>query len=518
MCGFVGLIGAEAVAPALYLGLQAIQHRGQDAAGMATWDSERHLRLFKDVGSVSDVFDDPTLKELRGRAGIAHVRYPTTGDSTRNDAQPFITRRPSIAMAHNGNVTNLEELHAHLDSRGMRAISSCDAEPILLLLADELLKLKVRGHTVDDLVIAVENTISLVRGSYSVVALLEIDNKLSLVAFRDAHGIRPAVYGRAASGGWCVASESVTFDVNDFELVGEVPHGGLVVLREGEEPIFRELPARERHHCIFEDIYFARPDSIMAGQRIYGRRWQLGERLAQEWQAKGVEADVVVAVPDTSRPAAQAMAETLGLPNREGFIKNRYSGRTFIMPDQATREAAMRLKINLIDEIFRDKRVIIVDDSIVRGTTMRRLVQKVRSHQPKALHLAINSPPVTHPCYYGIDMPSREELVASQAMPSSGSQTDLELALADYFGADTVTFLSREGLESVAGSAICAACFTGQYPVAVGEAERSNIMRDRREQTFAKFYEDPASSRSEGVNSGVEGEEREPSKLKGVSA
>lgn len=486
MCGFVGLIQARDVgsdvAPALALGLQAIQHRGQDAAGIATWDRVDRIRLYKDVGRVSEVFSDESIGELPGRAGIGHVRYPTGGEATRNDAQPFMTRRPSITMAHNGNLTNLAEIERHLLSRGVRTVSLCDSELILLMLADDLLQQAgVVDHTTEDLVVAARNTMQRLRGSYSVVALIEIDGKLTLAAFRDPHGIRPAVYGRTPDGGWAIASESVSLDVNDSRLEGEVPPGGLVLLRPGEEPVVREVLRKTQKHCIFEDIYFARPDSVMAGQRVYARRWAFGERLAEEWRARGLEADVVVAVPDTSRPAAQAMAERLGLPYREGFIKNRYSGRTFIMPDQATREAAMRLKINLIDEIFRDQRVVIVDDSIVRGTTMRRLVQMVRQHEPREIHVAIFSPAVRHPCFYGIDMPSQHELVAN------GSDRGAALAarLAATFGADTVTFLSEEGLFAVAGAEICAACFTGSYPVEVNEEERCDIVRDRRPHTVA---------------------------------
>jgi amidophosphoribosyltransferase len=220
----------------------------------------------------------------------------------------------------------------------------------------------------------------------------------------------------------------------------------------------------------------------MAGVRVQTHRWRLGEKLADEWRARGLQADVVVAVPDTSRPAAQAMAERLGVPHREGFIKNRYSGRTFIMPDQATREAAMRLKLNPIDEVFRGKRAVIVDDSIVRGTTMRRIVQMVRRNQPKELHVAIFSPPVRHPCFYGIDMPSERELVAARADRESPDR--MEQRLASLFGADSVTFLSEAGLRDVSGSDICSACFTGRYPVVLDDAERGWIVRDRRPDTL----------------------------------
>jgi amidophosphoribosyltransferase len=323
-------------------------------------------------------------------------------------------------------------------------------------------------------VAALRRTMEKLRGGYAVVAVMEIDGKESLIAFRDPNGIRPAVYGKRGDGAWAIASESVSLDVLDFERVGDVPAGSLVVLRRGEPAVIREVLRRELRHCIFEDIYFARPDSVMAGRRVFTTRWELGKRLADEVKQKGIVADVVVAVPDTSRPAAHAMAERLGIPHREGFIKNRYSGRTFIMPDQRTREAAMRVKLNPIDEMFRGKRVLLVDDSIVRGTTMRRIVRMVRRLQPEEIHVAIFSPAVRNPCFYGIDMPSREELVAWRV------EGHLERQLAEQFGADSVTFLSEEGLEAVAGNSICAACFTGRYPVEVRDDEQLNILRDRR--------------------------------------
>lgn len=480
MCGFVGLVGVEPVAPALFLALQAVQHRGQDACGMGTWD-RGHLQVYKDLGKVGDVFTDEVLATLKGSSGIAHVRYPTVGSSTRNDAQPFMTQRPSIMAAHNGNLVNLEQLYLHLASRGIRAMSTCDSEPILLVLGDELLQDKFVGHDEDDVAAAVLRTMERLRGSYSVVAVAEVGGKETLIAFRDPNAIRPAVYGRRGDGAWMVASESVSLDLLDFQRVGDVPPGSVMFLRKGEEPIIRPLLVRETRHCIFEDIYFARPDSVMAGTRVNTRRWRFGEQLADEWKERGLEADVIVAVPDTSRPAAQAMAERLGVPYREGFIKNRYSGRTFIMPDQHAREVAMRLKLNPIDEIFRGQRVVLVDDSIVRGTTMRRIVQMVRRLEPKELHVAIFSPAVLNPCFYGIDMPSRAELVAHGGDAETAGAREQRLAA--QFGADTVTFLSVEGLRAVGGDRICSACFTGEYPVAINDDERGYIVRDRRPDT-----------------------------------
>ncbi|MFT5460500.1 MAG: amidophosphoribosyltransferase, partial [Myxococcota bacterium] len=278
-----------------------------------------------------------------------------------------------------------------------------------------------------------------------------------------------------AEGAWAAVSETVSLDVLGFERVGDIPPGSVMLFRAGREPITRAVTPRPIRHCIFEDIYFARPDSIMEGRRVNGQRWAFGTRLADEWSAKGHSADVVVAVPDTSRPAAEAMAERLGIPCREGFIKNRYSGRTFIMPTQAARDAAHRLKLNPIREVFEGKRVVMVDDSIVRGTTMRRIVQMVRSMGPTELHVAIFSPAVRHPCFYGIDMPSQDELVAARH-----DDATLEPALAERFGADSVSFLSAAGLRQVAGKSICDACFTGRYPIPVSDEERRHIQFDRR--------------------------------------
>jgi amidophosphoribosyltransferase len=475
MCGFVGVISLQEAAPQLYLGLQAIQHRGQDAAGIGTFANGK-FHLHKDLGLISQAIPAETLDRMPGRSGISHVRYPTAGVGIgdREDAQPFLTRRPGILMAHNGNVTNQPEVEAALADRGLHVMSNCDSEPILLVLADELTKIRPARHTEDDLVVAVGALMKRIRGAYSVVAVLEIDGRETLIAFRDPHGIRPAVYGRHKNGGWMVASESVALDVLGYQVVGHVPPGAMVILRAGDAAIVRNVEPQSPKHCVFERIYFARPDSLMEGGRVNALRWALGERLADDWAKKGLEADVVVAIPDTSRDAASAMAERLGIPNREGFIKNRYSGRTFIMPNQATREAALRLKLNPIPEVFDGKRVILVDDSIVRGSTMRRIVAMVKELRPAEVHLAIFSPPVRHPCFYGIDMPSRDELVASQFAPG-----ELESRLADALGVQSLTYITPDALREVAGDGMCTACFTGDYVVPVSNEERGYILKNR---------------------------------------
>ncbi len=469
MCGFVGRIGSGSVVEPLLLSLQAIQHRGQDAAGVGTWDAGR-IFLRKGLGHIGQALPDVSM--LKGTAGIAHVRYPTAGTrASVEDAQPFCTRRPAMVLAHNGNLTNEQGLRDVLREQGLTVLSECDAEPILLTFAEELTRLRPSGHTQADVKTALTRLLARVEGGYSVVSILEVDGEPTLVAFRDRHGIRPGVYGQGPDGAWVVASESVALDVLGIQKQGDLPVGGALLLRHGQSPIFVELTAPEPRPCVFERIYFARPDSVMEDGRVNRTRWRLGRQLAREWRARGLEADVVVAVPDTSRPAAMAMAEELGIRNREGFIKNRYSGRTFIMPDQASRDAALRLKLNPIAEIFEGQRVLLVDDSIVRGSTMRRIVRLVRSLNPAELHLAVFAPPVKNPCYYGIDMPSKDELIAAHV----GIE---ELSVS--FGADSLTYLSIPGLERVTGSATCAACFTGHYPVAIEPGEREAIEGQRR--------------------------------------
>lgn len=474
MCGFIGMIGPKQVAPAIVIGLQSIQHRGQDAAGLGTHDEGR-LHLHKDTGMVTQALPPAVVRALPGTGGIGHVRYPTHGTGGREDAQPFLTRRPGIVLAHNGNVTNVPELAEHLRGRGIHLLSGCDSEPILMMLADEMGHLQDSDHTAEHVFIALKALMGRVRGSYSVVAILEIDGQQTLLGFRDPHGIRPVVYGRAQDGSWICASESVALDVLDAPLIGTIPPGGMVLLRPGQEPVHRDVLPRDAHHCVFESIYFARPDSVMNGVRVNRIRGRLGRSLAEQVHAKGLRPDVVVAVPDTSRPAAVAISEALNIPNREGFIKNRYSGRTFIMPDQAAREAAMRLKLNPIDEVFRGRHVLLVDDSIVRGTTMRRIIGMVKRHEPLSVHVAIFSPAVVHPCYYGIDMPSEAELVATHYDPAT-----LEAELSESLGTDSVTYLSHARLHEVVGDRVCDACFTGRYVVPVNDHERGFILRERR--------------------------------------
>ncbi len=483
MCGFVGMIGQPQASTALGIALQALQHRGQDATGIATFDAGR-IHIHKDLGMVSAVFTPDALQRLRGSSGIGHVRYPTVGGGLREDSQPFWTRRPGVVMAHNGNVTNLPSIAAWLRKRSVHLQSSCDVEPILMVFAEALVEQRNYkdgdknspggDYSPADVVAAVTEVFRQVRGAYTCVALMELEGRETLVAFRDPDGIRPGAFARGPGGAWMAASETVAFDALGFTREADLPPGRVVLLRAGEEPVIlpaSPVPDRPSRNCIFERIYFARPDSQMEDGFIYDIRWRMGQQLGEEWRRRGLSADVVIPVPDTSRPAAQAMAETLGLPFREGFIKNRYSGRTFIMPDAPTRDAALRVKLNVLPQFFEGKRVILVDDSVVRGTTVRRMTDLIRQVRPAEVHLAIFSPPVRNPCFYGIDMPSRDDLVAAR-LP--------EEAWAAAFGVDTVTFLSLDGLRSIAGRPICMACFDGDYPVPVSQEEESLIVADRR--------------------------------------
>jgi len=318
------MIGVENAAAGAAMALQALQHRGQDACGIGTVHNGR-VHVLKDLGMVSQVFSMGALATLPGTAAIGHVRYPTVGAGVRDDTQPFHTRRPGVLMAHNGNVTNVPQLEAWLQRRGIRVQSRCDVEPIMLVFAEGL-----RGSGVEHVKDAVRDVFDQVRGAYTCAGLVEIEGRDTLVAFRDPYGVRPGVYGKNGLGAWCVASESVALDALGFEMVGEIAPGAVVILRPNEAARVEQLRTAEPRRCMFERIYFARPDSMMEDGRVFQVRWDLGVRLGEEWRKRGLAADVVVPVPDTSRPAAQAMAETLGLPFREGFIKNRYSGRTFI--------------------------------------------------------------------------------------------------------------------------------------------------------------------------------------------
>ncbi len=485
MCGFTGIVDTNPVAGALSTGLQAVQHRGQDSCGIFTFAGD-HFPGHRGLGLVKDVFDEKKLERLTGNVGIGHVRYPTIGKGVLADAQPFFERRPGVIMAHNGNMTNYHRLRQRLSERSVYLLSTCDVEPVLCIFADALMARRRRNHTADDVVAALRDTFAVVVGAFTVVMALEVDGEPTLVCFRDPHGIRPGVWGTRGDARM-VASESVALDALGFEVSGHVPPGEVMLFRAGQPPLVRSIDARGSSPCVFESIYFSRPDSREEETTVYQRRLDLGRALAQEWQTKGFTADRVIAVPDTSRPAAIAFGEELGIPCREGFIKNRYSGRTFIMGSQESRQSALRLKLNLIQAEFKDQHVVIIDDSIVRGNTVRRLLDLVWAQGPKSVHFAIHSPPVLNPCYYGIDMSTSDELAAPRYLPAEppiggldrATQRAMEEAWAKDLGIDSLTFLSVDGMDAAFPKSRCAACFDGIYPLAIPQGERDSIANDR---------------------------------------
>ena len=485
MCGFVGMVGEGDVSAAISTALQALQHRGQDSAGILTRDGERFLS-HRAMGLVRDGFSSQVIGDMTGGIGIGHVRYPTMGSVSLENAQPFFYRRPGVFMAHNGNIINYERMRTDLAKRSVHVLSTCDVEPMLLEFSEALMERRSAGHTVDDVIAALRVTFYRSKGGFSFALAVRVDGEDVLVACRDPHGIRPGVWGES-DGTFVVASESVALDALDIRSRGDLPPGHALIFRAGREPIVVEIDEGSHAHCVFEEIYFARPDSVVSGNTVYSRRLLLGRLLARQWRSRGLSCDRVVPVPDTSRPAAMAFAEELGVPYREGFIKNRYSGRTFIMPDSVTRSHGMRLKLNPIREVFAGHRVAIMDDSIVRGTTVSRIVELVRQQGATEVHVVIHAPPVLFPCYYGIDMSTPEELIARQIHRDEPASDGLETArkrvedeLVRQLGIDSLTYLSVATLREARNGGRCMACFDGQYPVPLSDEDREAIEANRR--------------------------------------
>lgn len=416
MCGIVGIVGKENVNQALYDALTVLQHRGQDAAGMVTFQDDRFF-LRKDNGLVRDVFHTRHMQRLQGHVGIGHVRYPTAGSSSSAEAQPFYVNSPyGITLAHNGNLTNAEDLAQDLFRADLRHINtSSDSEVLLNVFAHELQKLGQLNPTKDDVFKAVSAVHKRCKGAYAVIAMI---TGYGIVGFRDPNGIRPICYGKRDTPQgpeYMIASESVALNSLGFTLVRDIAPGEAVYV-EGNGEIFSQQCAEkpELHPCIFEHVYFARPDSIIDGVSVYKARLRMGEKLAEKVQRvrPDYDIDVVMPIPDTSRTSAMQMAHVLGVKFREGFIKNRYIGRTFIMPGQQQRKKSVRQKLNAIELEFRGKNVMLVDDSIVRGTTCKEIVQMARDAGAKNVYFASAAPAVRYPNVYGIDMPAAKELIA----------------------------------------------------------------------------------------------------------
>jgi amidophosphoribosyltransferase len=434
-CGIFGIYSKKGsdVAPYIYRALVALQHRGQDAAGFAVYDG-KEITAKRGMGMVDQIFTPDDLK-VKGHVGIGHTRYPTTGVCRPCDVQPTVFK--DIATAHNGHIANYNDLKVELEKDGYSYQSNVDSEPIAYLL-----------HKAGDIEKGVDAVMSRAEGSYSDAAIVHG----KLVIFRDPCAIRPLVWGEDEEF-VCFASETVALDINNIPYKGVVSGGELVIIDSKEGTVNRKQVVKEKpSHCMFEYVYFARPDSMLNGVGVYEARQRLGRILAKEAPVNG---DVVVPVPDTSRPAAASYASVLNLPCEEGLIKNRYIGRTFIMPNQEKRVGAVKLKLNPLKSVVDGKRVVLVDDSIVRGTTLKEIITLVRGSGAKEVHVRITCPPVKAPCFYGVDMSTYKELIANKKTVDK---------IRRYLNADTLHYISIAGLKSALGLPICTGCLDEGYP------------------------------------------------------
>ena len=461
MCGVIGLYGNADIFRDLYQGLLAIQHRGQDSAGIITYSGRFHTK--KGNGLVQDIFTPENLERLKGPIGIGHTRYPTVGGGLGDDAQPFLVNSPfGIVMAHNGNVINYRQLKKDLFEKYHRLLNSDnDVEAVLNVFAEELTAQRTKRLTPQNVYKAVEGVYKKVKGSYSVIGYIAGQG---MVAFRDPYGIKPLVYGIRRDGvvpSYAFASESVALNIMGFTEIRNVKAGEAIFLDQGRT-LHRQRVAHCPHSpCLFEWVYFARPDSFIDNVNVYLCRVELGRLLTEEVRKHDLKIDVVVPVPDSARDAAIEIARGLNLKYREALVKNRYIGRTFIMPAQEKRQSSVRMKLNPIASEFKGKNVLLVDDSIVRGNTSKAIVELVRECGAKKVYFAIYSPPLRYPCVYGIDMQTRTEFVARD--------TDAD-EVAKKIGADKVIYQTLDNLKAAVRTGnpklthFCAACFDGIYP------------------------------------------------------
>jgi amidophosphoribosyltransferase len=457
-CGVFGLYAPEEeVAKLAYFGLYALQHRGQESAGIATFEGKK-VHLHKDMGLVSQVFSESKLSELSGRLAVGHTRYSTTGSSRVANAQPAVipTRIGSLALAHNGNLVNTIELRQQLEKRGCDFVTSTDSEMIAVAIAQEV-------DSGKDWLEAAITAFGYCQGAYSLV----IGTPEGLMGARDPNGIRPLVIGvlDGETKRYVLASETCGLDIIGAEYLRDVRPGEIVQITESGMISKQWATSEARKLCVFEMIYFARPDSMVNEESLYTYRLRLGQQLAKE---NPVEADLVIGVPDSGVPAAIGFSQATGIAFGEGLIKNRYVGRTFIQPTQHMRELGIKMKLNPLKDVLTGKRLVIVDDSIVRGTTSRKIVQALRDAGAKEVHMRISSPPVTHPCFYGIDTDSQDQLIAA-----TKSTAEIQAQI----GVDSLAYLSWEGMLEATRqdpNSFCSACFTGDYPVAIPDSIKSS--------------------------------------------
>lgn len=455
-CGVVGIAAAIPAAPLLYYGLHALQHRGQESGGISVYNSGA-TRTHKAMGLVDSVFNPEVLEQLVGNVGVGHVRYATTGGSRLENAQPVVLEAQlgTLALAHNGDVVNSAVLREELMAKGWGFATTNDTEVAVRLLANELAQS-------DNRVRALRNVMKRLTGSYCFVLLLGE----TIYAIRDPLGIKPLCYGELKDGkGWVVASESTALNILDARLVRDVSPGEILeITKDGVKSHPQLQVTNDIAHCMFEYVYFARADSVIDTRPVHDVRTKIGERLAKE---APVHADVVIPVPDSGRTHALGYAAASGVPFGEGLMKNRYVHRTFIMPSQSARDIGVRMKLNPVEAVVKGKRVVLVDDSIVRGTTMKRIVSMLRDAGASEVHVRIGSPPITSPCYLGIDMNTRTQLVAANHSVEE---------IGKLIGADSLAYISLEGLQQAIGHDprhLCTGCLTGQYPVDIpGEVRR----------------------------------------------
>lgn len=456
-CGVFGIFNHEDAARLTYLGLYALQHRGQESAGMVSSDGER-LFAYRGMGYVSEIFRQEELSQLSGRASIGHVRYSTAGSISLREAQPFLVDgyRGQLALCHNGNLPYANQVRADLEMSGAIFSSTSDTEVVLHKIA--------RSRAID-LIGAIVDTFTEIEGAYSMVFL----TKDSLIAVRDQRGFRPLCLGQLGDA-YVVASETCAFDLIDATYIRDVQPGEILVIdRDGLHSTFA-LPKVKPAHCIFEHVYFSRPDSIVFGRSVNKSRHKMGQQLAREHPA---DADIVVPVPDSGVAAAIGYASESGLKFRFGLVRNHYVGRTFIEPKQSIRHFGVKVKLNAVRDLIEGLSVVLIDDSIVRGTTSQKIVQMVRQAGARQVHVRISCPPTIAPCFYGVDTPTREELI--------GANLNVD-DIAKHIGADSLGYLSLEGLLRACGDPLgnrhCTACYTNDYPIPVTSGARTKTERE----------------------------------------
>ena len=445
-CAVVGVFGHEEASKLAYFSLHSLQHRGQEAAGISSADDKK-LHTIKNRGLVTRVFDEDKLRTLSGSSAIGHTRYSTAGDDSILDAQPVFARYDlgEMAIVHNGNLTNAKEVRDDLIKKGAIFQSYMDTENLIHLIAKS-----EKEKLLDRIIDAVQR----IEGAFSLVFL----SRTKMFAMRDRHGFRPLSLGRLQNGGYIVASETCAFDLVGAEFIRDVEPGELLVFSEGKEPKSIKIYEPTPKHCIFEYVYFARPDSNVFGQSVYKARKEMGKELAK---VKPVEADLVIPVPDGGVPAAIGYAQESGIPYEMGIMRNHYIGRTFIEPTQEMRDLKVKMKLSPMVDLIKGKRVVVIDDSIVRGTTSLRIVKMLKEAGASEVHMRVSSPPTTDPCFYGVDTPDKENLIAANMS---------EDAICEFIQADSLAYIDEAALLRSVGAKedddkYCTACFTGKYIV-----------------------------------------------------